>query len=104
MVTDQIVLETVAENTQIVLYLLNQKGLVANSKENHIKMSIREKISEAKELAKYLTKNNLTLSIGYQGIEIIVLEKKAKLKFSKLITGNNNIQIKNARQLKKEIR
>lgn len=103
--TNQPVLEIGAENGQIVLNLLNPKDHVDdNSKENRespTKISIREKISEAKDFAKYLTNNSLTISIRYKDKEIIVLENKAKSKFSQLITVSNNIQIKNLRHLKK---
>ncbi len=37
----------------------------------------------------------------YEGKEIMVLGKKAKPRFSKLIIGSNDIQIKNLRQLMK---
>ena len=52
-----------------------------------------------KDFAKYLKNNDLTISMCYEGKEIMVLGKKAKPKFSKLIIGSNDIQIKNLRQL-----
>ena len=103
--TNQPVLEIGADNGQIVLKLLDPKDLVDdNSKKNReslTKISIREKISEAKDFAKYLTNNSLTISIQYKDKGIIILGNKAKSKFLKLITGGNKIQIKNLRHLKK---
>ena len=100
---NQPVLKIRAENFQIVLNLFTSKSIVdVNGKknnENAAKLSLRKKISEAKDFAKYLRNNDLTISMRYEYKEIIVLGEKAKPKFSKLIIGSNNIQIKNLRQL-----
>lgn len=96
-------LEIKAENSKIVLNLFTSKsrGDVNGNKnhENDVKLSLSKKISEAKDFAKYLRYNDLTISMRYNGKEIMVLGKKAKPKFSKLIIGSNDIQIKNLRQL-----
>ena len=92
-----------AENSQIVLNLFTSKSIVdVNDKrnnENAAKLSLRKKISEAKDFAKYLRNNDLTISMRYKDNEIIVLGEEAKPKFSKLIIGSNDIQIKNLRHL-----
>ena len=67
--------------------------------ESAVKLSLNKKISKAKDFAKYLKNNDLTISMCYEGKEIMVLGTKAKPKFSKLIIGSNDIQIKNLRQL-----
>ncbi|MGB7664119.1 MAG: hypothetical protein WBL67_15395 [Nitrososphaeraceae archaeon] len=99
---NQSVLKIRAENSQIVLNLFTSKSIVdVNDKrnnENAAKLSLRKKISEAKDFAKYLRNNDLTISMRYEDKEIIVLGEKAKPKFSKLIIGSD-IQIKNLRQL-----
>lgn len=100
---NQPMLEIKAENSKIVLNLFTSKsrGDVNGNKnnENAVKLSLSKKISEAKDFAKYLRYNDLTISMRYNGKEIMVLGKKAKPKFSKLIIGSNDIQIKNLRQL-----
>ena len=53
------------------------------------------------DFAKYLRNNDLTISMRYEDKEIIILGKKAKPRFSKLIIGSNDIQIKYLRQLKR---
>jgi hypothetical protein len=60
------------------------------------KIPLRERLSEAKDFAKCIKENNLTFSVLYENKEIIVMGKETKL-----ITGSNEIQIKNIRQLKK---
>lgn len=101
--TNQSVLKIRAENSQIVLNLFTSKSIVdVNDKrnnENAAKLSLRKKISEAKDFAKYLRNNDPTISMHYEDKEIIVLGEKAKPKFSKLIISSNDIQIKNLRQL-----
>ena len=54
--------------------------------ENAAKLSIRKKISEARNFAKYLRNNDY----GIEDKEIMVLGKKAKPRFSKLIIGSND--------------
>ena len=102
---NQPMLEIRAEISKIVLNLFTSKSLgdVNSNKnnENAAKLSISKKISEAKDFAKYLRNNDLTISMRYEGKEIMVLGKKAKPKFSKLIIGSNDIQIRNLRQLMK---
>ena len=89
---NQSVLKIRAENSQIVLNLFTSKSIVdVNDKrnnENAAKLSLRKKISEAKDFAKYLRNNDLTISMRYEDKEIIVLGEKAKPKFSKLIIGS----------------
>jgi hypothetical protein len=102
-IPNQPILEIRAENSKIVLNLLISKNLgdVNGNKdnENAAKLSLSKKISGAKDFAKYLRYNDLTISMRYKSKEIIILGKKAKPKFSKLIIGSNDIQIKNLRQL-----
>lgn len=102
---NQSALEIRAENSKIKLNLLTPKNLVevndkSKNNDSHAKLSLRKKISEAKDFA-YLRNNDLTISMRYEDKEIIILGRKAKPKLSKLIIGSNDIQIKNLRQLKK---
>lgn len=101
---NQPVSEIRAENGQIVLNLLTPRNLVdLNDKKNNnpVKLSLGKKISEAKDFARCLRNNDLTISMRYEDKEIMVLGKKAKPKFSRLVIGSNEIQIKNLRQLKR---
>jgi hypothetical protein len=102
-IANQPMLEIKAENSKIVLNLFTSKsrGDVDGNKdnENAAKLSLNKKITEAKDFAKFLRYNDLTISMRYNGKEIMVLGKKAKPKFSKLIIGSNDIQIKNLRQI-----
>jgi hypothetical protein len=102
---NQPMVEIRAENSKVVLNLFTSKSLGDVNgnmdNENAAKLSIGKKISEAKDFAKYLRNNDLTISMRYKGKEIMVLGKKAKPKFSKLIIGSNDIQIRNLRQLMK---
>jgi len=102
-VASQPTLEIKAENDKIILNLLSLKELVITDsrkrKENDIKISLREKISEAKGFAKSIRNIGLTISIHYKNKEIIILGKEAKPKISKIFTGSSEIQIKNLRQL-----
>ncbi len=103
---NRLVLEIRAEDSQIVLNLFTPKSIVHNDGKNNnnedaAKLSLRRKISEAKDFAKYLTNNDLTIPMCYEDKEILVLGKKAKPKLSKLIIGSNDIQIKNLRQLRR---
>ena len=74
---NQPVLKIRAENSQIVLNLFTSKSIVdVNDKrnnENAAKLSLRKKISEAKDFAKYLRNNDLTISMRYEDNEIKVL-------------------------------
>jgi hypothetical protein len=54
------------------------------------KLSIRIKISKARDFAKYLRNTDLTKSMNFEDKEIMVLGKKAKPRFSKLIIGSND--------------
>jgi hypothetical protein len=102
-VASQPTLEIKAENDKIILNLLSLKELVITDsrkrKENDIKISLREKISEAKGFAKSIRNIGLTISIHYKNKEIIILGKESKPKISKNFTGSSEIQIKNLRQL-----
>lgn len=104
-VASQPTLEISAENDKIILNLLSLREFaITDSKKrkgNDIKISLREKISEAKDFAKSIRNNGLTISIHYKSKEIIILGKEAKPKISKIFTGSNDMQIKNIRLLKK---
>jgi hypothetical protein len=94
-----------AENSKIVLNLFPPKSHVnVNGNQDNRwtdKLNLSKKISEAKDFARCLRNDDLTISMCYEDKEIIVLGKKAKPKLSKLIIGSNDIQIKNLRQLKR---
>jgi hypothetical protein len=95
-----------AENSKIVLNLFPPKSFVnVNGNQDNgrraAKLSLSKKISEAKDFARCIRNNDITISMCYEDKEIIVLGKKAKPKLSKLIIDSNDIQIKNLRQLRR---
>ncbi len=92
-------------NNKIIFNVLSSDNSVidSNNRSNDYtsKIPLRERLSEAKDFAKCIKESNLTFSVLYENKEIIVMGKEAKPKLTKLITGSNEIQIKNIRQLKK---
>jgi hypothetical protein len=92
-------------NNKIIFNVLssNNSMIDSNNRSNDYtsKIPLRERLSEAKDFAKCIKENNLTFSVLYENKEIIVMGKEAKPKLTKLITGSNEIQIKNIKQLKK---
>ncbi|MEX0656528.1 MAG: hypothetical protein WD154_03150 [Nitrosopumilaceae archaeon] len=63
--------------------------------------SILSKISEAREFAKNLKENHLTLHIAHNGKVVMKLGKKAKPKLSRLITKSGAVEITDLRELRK---
>ncbi|MEK6962427.1 MAG: hypothetical protein AABX15_04050, partial [Thermoproteota archaeon] len=55
--------------------------------------SILSKLSEAREFAKNLKENHLTLHIAHNGKVVMKLGKKAKPKLSRLITKSSAVEI-----------
>ena len=60
-----------------------------------------KQLSEAKELAKNLKKENITLEIRLQGESVLKLGENANPKLAKIVTLSNNIEITDLRKLKK---
>jgi GTP1/Obg family GTP-binding protein len=63
--------------------------------------SILSKLSEAREFAKNLKENHLTLHIAHNGKVVMKLGKKAKPKLSRLITKSSAVEITDLRELRK---
>lgn len=63
--------------------------------------SILSKLSEAREFAKSLKDNHLTLHIAYNGKVIMKLGKKADPKLSRLLTKSSAVEITDLRELRK---
>jgi hypothetical protein len=63
--------------------------------------SIFSKLSEAREFAKNLKENHLTLNIAHNGKVIMKLGNKAKPKLSRLITKSSAVEITDLRELRK---
>ncbi|HEY7573512.1 MAG TPA: hypothetical protein VH796_19295 [Nitrososphaeraceae archaeon] len=103
-VASQHTFEIDAENNKIILNLLSLREFAfidSKKRKANDLISLREKISEAKDFAKSIRNNGLTISIHYKSKEIIILGKEAKPKISRIFTGSNDMQIKNIRLLKK---
>ena len=60
-----------------------------------------KQLSEAKDLAKNLKKQNKTLEVRLQGETVLKLGKKANPKLVKIITLSNDIEISDLKKLKK---
>ncbi|MDH3361451.1 MAG: hypothetical protein OEW86_00165 [Nitrosopumilus sp.] len=58
-------------------------------------------LSEAKELAKNLKQENITLEIRLQGEPVLKLGEKANPKLAKIVTLSGDIEITDLRKLKK---
>lgn len=63
--------------------------------------NILSKLSEAREFAKNLKENHLTLHIAHNGKVVMKLGKKAKPKLSRLITKSSAVEITDLRELRK---
>jgi len=57
-----------------------------------------DKLKTAKEFARKLTDNNMTISSLRRGKEVITIGKDAKPTISKVITRSNDIEIDSIRQ------
>ena len=69
-------------------------------------MNLLKQLTEAKGLAKVLSKEGVTLEIKHKGKLILKLGKNAKPKFSSLVTFSRSVEIidlKELRKLDKEI-
>jgi hypothetical protein len=60
-----------------------------------------KQLSEAKDLAKNLKQENITLEIRLKGETVLKLGEKANPKIAKIVTLSNNIEITDLRKLKK---
>jgi hypothetical protein len=60
-----------------------------------------KQLSEAKDLAKNLKQENITLEIRLQGEPVLKLGEDASPKLAKIVTLSNNIEITDLRKLKK---
>ncbi len=60
-----------------------------------------KQLSEAKDLAKNLKQENITLEVRLKGEPVLKLGEKANPKLAKIVTLSNNIEITDLRKLKK---
>ena len=60
-----------------------------------------KQLSEAKDLAKKLKQENITLEVRLQGSPVLKLGDKANPKLAKIVTLSNNIEITDLKKLKK---
>ena len=60
-----------------------------------------KQLSEAKDLAKNLKQENITLEVRLKGEPVLKLGEKANPKLAKIVTLSNNIEIIDLRKLKK---
>jgi len=65
------------------------------------KPGVIKQLSEAKDLAKNLEKQNITLEVRLKGETVLKLGKKANPKLAKIITLSNHIEITDIKKLKK---
>lgn len=62
---------------------------------------LMKQLSEAKDLAKNLKQQNITLEIRLHGEPVLKLGEKANPKLAKIVTLSNDIEITDLRKLKK---
>lgn len=60
-----------------------------------------KQLSEAKDLAKNLKQENITLEVRLQGETVLKLGEKANPKLAKIVTLSSDIEITDLRKLKK---
>ena len=60
-----------------------------------------KQLSEAKDLAKNLKQENITLEVRLQGETVFKMGKKANPKLAKIVTLSSDIEINDLRKLKK---
>ena len=60
-----------------------------------------KQLSEAKDFAKKLKQENITLEVRLQGSPVLKLGDKANPKLAKIVTLSNNIEITDLKKLKK---
>ncbi|MGI9566526.1 MAG: hypothetical protein ACR2LL_05880 [Nitrosopumilus sp.] len=60
-----------------------------------------KQLSEAKDLAKNLKQEHITLEVRLKGEPVLKLGEKANPKLAKIVTLSNNIEITDLRKLKK---
>ena len=65
------------------------------------KPGIIKQLSEAKDLAKKLKQENITLEIRYMGDPVLKLGARANPKLAKIVTLSGNIEITDLKKLKK---
>ncbi len=65
------------------------------------KPGLIKQLTEAKSLAKDLSKKNITFEIHLKGEPVLKLGKDAKPKLAKIVTLSNNIEITDLKKLKK---
>jgi ABC-type uncharacterized transport system ATPase component len=72
------------------------KLLMKNGAENS---SLTKTIAQAKDIAKELKEEGLTITVSYDGSRVITIGSDAHPTFSKIVTRTDNIEINNLRKL-----
>ena len=65
------------------------------------RLGLIKQLSEAKDLAKNLTQQGITLEIRLKGETVLKIGEKANPKLAKIVTLSNNIEITDLRKLKR---
>jgi len=65
------------------------------------KPGLIKQLSEAKDLAKKLAKDHITLEIRLKGEPVLKLGQSAKPKLAKIVTLSNHIEIRDLKKLKR---
>jgi hypothetical protein len=61
--------------------------------------SLTKTIAQAKDIAKELKEEGLTITVSYDGSRVITIGSDAHPTFSKIVTRTDNIEINNLRKL-----
>ena len=96
---DTAALQLKAENNKINLNAVNKKFLkdVIDSMSNG--KSIKNSLTQLKNLATELKKEGLTITLSYDGKTLITVGSEANPKLSRIITRTNAIEINNLQKL-----
>ncbi|AJM92398.1 hypothetical protein [Nitrosopumilus piranensis] len=93
------------DNKPAVSFSCNNSSKIIDIVDIPIKISrkpgIIKQLSEAKDLAKKLKHEGITLEIKLKGDTVLKLGKEANPKLAKIVTLSNDIEIKDLKKLKK---
>jgi predicted metalloprotease with PDZ domain len=92
-------LQIAVETNRIDLNIVDDRFLKSLLKDNRGIKSFRKLLRQLKNAAEELRSEGMTITISHKGVTVLTLGSDAKPKFSKLITGTEEIEINNLLKL-----
>jgi hypothetical protein len=92
-------LQIAVETGRIDLNMVDNRFLKSLLKDNRGIKSFRKLLRQLKNAAEELKSEGMTITISHKGVTVLTLGSDAKPKFSKLITGTEEIEINNLLKL-----